>query len=620
MKTNTYILIITLSFISFFSKAQPTYYPTSNITDVVIYERGAMVTKSIDINEETEAGIIIIDSLPKDINPKSLQVNNSDGIKIISVKYDIKQEKSELPSEYESIQLEVNRLKDSIQYFNTITSSIAHEINVIEYNKNFETDQGVNIDQIAKASELYKTKLRPLKIEQYDLQIDIRRLNKKIRALNVELIEQNIKTFNNHRAIIKIEKPTIGDRSITLSYFTPSATWYSFYDLRVNSDETKSVLDHKAYVSQSTGEEWSEVKLTLSNRNPQKRITPPTMDPYRLQNTQHRKHGQYSNQDNAVSGIIRGIVRNVYGETLVGANVLMKGTTNGTITDIDGSFQLSTQNRSKIVVAYTGYETQEIDIIGLSTASITLCEGQTLDEVVVTGSRSYSGYNDQIEYAIRTKPAPKRKSISIKEQQSLNISSFEILRPYTIPSSGEEYYVLLKTSKIPFEFNYLIFPSKEPIAYLNVGIPEWKDYNLFSGNVNLFLSGQYTGVSKIDIAESSDTLWVSLGEDLGVNVERNPVKDYNKKSFFKNKTIELHTFDIEIKNNKNKSINMIVMDQVPISTDEDIKVKILEISDADYVEDSGFLKWKENLKTSENKKYRISYEIKYGKHISVINH
>lgn len=39
-----------------------------------------------------------------------------------------------------------------------------------------------------------------------------------------------------------------------------------------------------------------------------------------------------------------------------------------------------------------------------------------------------------------------------------------------------------------------------------------KNYNLFSGNVNLFLSDQYTRVSKIDIAESSDTLGFSLGK------------------------------------------------------------------------------------------------------------
>jgi hypothetical protein len=615
MKTNTYAIVVISCFMPFFSNAQTTYSPTSEITDVVIYERGAMVTRSIATEKVIAAGVVIIDSLPQDINSKSLQVNSGNGIKIVSVKYDMKQEKSELPAEYEYIQNKINKLSDSIQYQNTIASSLVHEISVIESNKDFNTDQGVNIDQISKASELYKSKLRTLKIEQLDIKLNIQRLNNKIYALNIDLVDQNVETFNNHRAIIKVEKPISGDRSLTLSYFTASATWYTFYDLRVGNDESKNVLDHKAYVSQSTGEDWTDVKLTLSNRNPQKRITPPSMNPYRLQNVNHRKNGQYSN-NNSIAGIIRGVVKDVNGEALIGANVAVKGINTGTITDIDGSFRLSTRNRSTIVVSYTGYETQEVEVTGLSVVSITLSEGQFLAEIVATLAGSSK---EEVEDFLKEKQAPKRKSISIKEQQSLNVSSFEILSPYTIPSNGEEYDVLLKSSDIPFEFNYLIYPSIEPVAYLNVSIPEWKNYNLFSGNVNLFLSGQYTGVSKIDIAESSDTLWLSLGEDIGVNVERNPVKEYNKKSFFKNKTKELHTFDIEIKNNKNKSIDIIVMDQVPISTDEDIKVKVLEISNAKYEEDSGYLKWKDNLKSSDLKKYRISYEIKYGKHVSVIS-
>ena len=127
------------------------------------------------------------------------------------------------------------------------------------------------------------------------------------------------------------------------------------------------------------------MKLKLSNRNPQKKITPPSLSPYRLQNINHRANGQYSKQNNIVSNIIRGTFTNVYGDVLIEANVLMKGTSSGAVTDIDGSFILSTRNRSTIVISYTGYETQEIQITGLSKVSITLSEGQLLDEIVATG-------------------------------------------------------------------------------------------------------------------------------------------------------------------------------------------------------------------------------------------
>lgn len=82
---------------------------------------------------------------------------------------------------------------------------------------------------------------------------------------------------------------------------------------------------------------------------------------------------------------VTGVVSDASGESLIGANVISKGSTLGTVTDIDGSFSLEVPDGANIlVISYTGYQTQEVDITGLSTVNITLAEGRVLDEVVVT--------------------------------------------------------------------------------------------------------------------------------------------------------------------------------------------------------------------------------------------
>lgn len=615
MKTNIYFIIVVICLFQISSIGQTNYSPNSTISKVVVYEKGAMVTRSIDVSQVSEAGTIIIDSLANNVTQKSIQVNSSGGIKIISVKSEVEIENVDLPDSFDQHYKRTLALQDSIEYLNTLQSAISQEIEVIVKNDDFKTENGVNIDQVSKASELYQSRLRELKVEQLDIKLRIRDLNNRLNKLNTEMIEMKVPSFRNHKVVVKIDKPTGTKHSMDISYFTPSATWYTFYDLRISEKVNNSSLDHKAYVSQSTGEDWENVKLTLSNRNPDKRIAPPTINPYRLQNAKHRAYQQNTSNNGEIPTIISGKVFDSSGEPLIGASVTVKGTTQGTITDIDGSFTTYTFGETEIVVSYTGYTTQVTNIRGLHFANIVLSEGQILDEIVVTGSLSRSN----IGYSSRKKEIVLRKSITIKEQQSLNVNSFEIERSYTIPSDSEEYDVLLKSSPIPFEFKYLIYPSIEPVAYLTVGIPDWKSYNLFSGDVNLFQSGQYTGVSNINIAEKSDTLWFSLGEDVGVNVERKPVKEYNKKSFFKNKTIELHTFDIDIKNNKRNSIQCLVLDQVPVSSDDDIEVKVLEISNAQYTEDDGFLKWENILGTGKSIKYRISYEIKYGKNVDIKN-
>ena len=73
------------------------------------------------------------------------------------------------------------------------------------------------------------------------------------------------------------------------------------------------------------------------------------------------------------------------GVALIGANVTIKGTSVGTITDIDGNFSLSVpDDNNMLVVSYTGFQTQQVDVTGQNSIVITMAQGQILDEVVVT--------------------------------------------------------------------------------------------------------------------------------------------------------------------------------------------------------------------------------------------
>lgn len=85
--------------------------------------------------------------------------------------------------------------------------------------------------------------------------------------------------------------------------------------------------------------------------------------------------------------LIRGtIVDNSTGETLVGANILIKGTTTGTITDFDGNFSLEVPRGATIVVSYIGYKNVEIEIADQTVINIKLVpDGESIDEVVVVG-------------------------------------------------------------------------------------------------------------------------------------------------------------------------------------------------------------------------------------------
>lgn len=84
--------------------------------------------------------------------------------------------------------------------------------------------------------------------------------------------------------------------------------------------------------------------------------------------------------------IISGKITDKQGESVIGASVLVKGTTVGTVSDIDGNFSLEVPESAVITVSYIGYQSQDIPVEGRTDFSILLQEDtQLLDEVVVVG-------------------------------------------------------------------------------------------------------------------------------------------------------------------------------------------------------------------------------------------
>ena len=91
--------------------------------------------------------------------------------------------------------------------------------------------------------------------------------------------------------------------------------------------------------------------------------------------------------DVAQSITLKGIVKDDFGESVIGASVLQKGTTNGTVTDLDGNFTLTVPNKNAVlVISFIGYLTQEITVGNQTHFNVLLKEdAQNLDEVIVIG-------------------------------------------------------------------------------------------------------------------------------------------------------------------------------------------------------------------------------------------
>ena len=118
-------------------------------------------------------------------------------------------------------------------------------------------------------------------------------------------------------------------------------------------------------------------------------------------------------QDKTISGVITGDD----GSPIPGASVIVKGTTRGTVTDVDGKYSLLVPEDATVVISFIGMQSQEVAVSGQSTVSVTLtAESREIDEVMVVayGVQKKSAY---------TGAASEIKADKIENRQISNVSS-----------------------------------------------------------------------------------------------------------------------------------------------------------------------------------------------------
>ena len=144
-------------------------------------------------------------------------------------------------------------------------------------------------------------------------------------------------------------------------------------------------------------------------------------------------------------------------------------------------------------------------------------------------------------------------------------------------------------------------------------INDYSKYNLLQGEANIIFEGMYVGKTNINPNQVSDTLSLSMGRDKKISIKREKVVDKSGTKFLSGKKEQTFTFDLTVRNNKKEAIEMLLKDQYPLSSDKEIEIELLENDNAKVNIETGILTWNLNLKSSETKKIRISYRVKYPK-------
>lgn len=508
----------------------------SKIKSANIYLNGAQITRKATVSVKKGSNVYIVKGITPFLVANTLQVSGSGKFTIIGVN----SQNNYIDKIPDSPKIKM--MRDSIKYYarqneNNLQSKDAfvQEKDLIFKNKIIKGENtNLNPDDLLKVANFYRTRIKELNFKILELNRKNIKNQNRINILNQQITEitKNYKR-NSSEILITLSSKEATQGNLTISYQVNNAGWIPSYDIRSKNKDEGIEITYKGSIYQNTGNDWKNIKITLSTGNLNLNNQKPNLSVWYV---------QYYNEYNKKRNYPRGAKPSMEKETVASEDYKQPSEVNA----------------------------------------------QTL-----------TSFTETIQNMVNTE--------------------FKIGIPMNIKSDGKGKLIEITKNNLPAQYRYYAVPKLDKNAFLIARITGWEKLYLLPGEISLYNNGAFVGKSYLDPAETLDTMEVSLGRDQFINFERKMVKDYNKNVLIGSQRKVQRGYEIKIRNNKNVNIELIVMDQIPISTISEIEVKLLESGEAKLEESTGFLTWKMNLKPQEKKKIEFKFSVKYPKDKKITN-
>ena len=528
-------------------------------------------------------------------------------------------------------------------------------------------NEGIKMTELKDAFTFMHQKLTEITVRQSAIRDELEKVTKDLNKLEQEIVSQRSKPIINYSEIVvEVDVENTTEATFTFNYISPNASWKPYYDMRSEGIGKPIKLEAKALVSQNTGIEWKNVDMVLSTNDPYENSKEPDLQPWYINYNNYRQATQQRTRvlpeiDYSGEKITGEVIDASTGEAMPFTKVSFPSNPRiGAVTDVDGKFTVTVPKNEKFLIAsFVGYAPQTVAIQSPYIKFFMKSDELVLNSEWANGNGTYNwdfeGRADSIRIITGGVPASyttldagyfkvsetekNLEQVQIrgsrgkdnylfvdgdKVQQKANYVQAEVVKKdlrveyriqskMTIPTDGMDHRVQIDNFELKADYEYHTAPKIDPAVFLAAQVTGWEKLNLLSGESNIYFDGTYIGKSYIDINSTKDTLSFSFGKDSKINIERIKVKDKSSNKVFGSRQKYDATWEIKIRNNGGALIPIIVKDQFPISTNNDIKVKRNELINGELNEETGIITWKLTLPVGNSQIYQFGYSVDYEK-------
>lgn len=259
----------------------------SKVTAVTVYPLGALVTREVEATGAAGRVELVVSPLPAATVPSSLYAEGADGIRVLTTRFRSR-------PIVEDTRADVKKNVDELRQLTLVREKIDGDLQAVQDNVKLvgKMENFLNVTTVqatekgALNAEAAITLAKHIREQRIDAAKEVVNLKQQLQANQeqTELLKHRLTALTagvaryEQDAVIVIDKPNAAGGTIKLNYLVEGAAWNPQYKLRTDKAGKDAVtLEYLAGVVQDTGEDWSNVKLTLSTAQPALNSAPPDL-------------------------------------------------------------------------------------------------------------------------------------------------------------------------------------------------------------------------------------------------------------------------------------------------------------------------------------------------------
>jgi hypothetical protein len=196
---------------------------------------------------------------------------------------------------------------------------------------------------------------------------------------------------------------------------------------------------------------------------------------------------------------------------------------------------------------------------------------------------------------------------------------YEVPEPITLAASGNR-IITMPALTLAGRPEYLALPKMSEKVFLQTKVSGWEGLQL-PERAKVYYRGAYVGNTDLEDRAYNDSLETSLGYDDRIIIGRTKLEDFSRNVGGQKRRVRL-TYELNVRNLHPEAVRIKIQDQVPVSSEKEIEVKVVEASGAQVEERIGRLTWYLNLASNTSQRLRFSFEVEFprDKEVNIINH